>query len=102
MIQSCYRAPDGKLRLDLPLDEIRSAVADAGGLLWVDIYAESGRREGEEVLAGIFDFHPLTIDDCYNTMIDPPKVDDYGGYLFVITHNVRYEPEHQRLVTAEL
>jgi magnesium transporter len=102
MIQSCYRAPDGKLRLDLTLEEIRAAAGEQGGLLWVDIAADAGRREGSEVLAGIFDFHPLTIDDCYNTLIDPPKVDDYGSYLFMIIHNVRYEAEQQLLLTAEL
>jgi magnesium transporter len=102
MIQSCYRQPDGALRLDLTLDEIRVALADPGGLLWVDIFADAGRHEGEQLLAGVFDFHPLTIDDCYNTLIDPPKVDDYGRYLFMIIHSVRYEAERQRLLTAEL
>jgi magnesium transporter len=102
MIQSCYRGPDGTLRLDLTNDEIRAAVHEPRGLLWVDIFADGGRREGEQILAGIFDFHPLTIDDCYNTLIDPPKVDDYGRYLFMIIHNVRYEADRQRLLTAEL
>jgi magnesium transporter len=102
MITSCYRQPDGRLRLDLAMEEIRDAAAEREGLLWVDLYAEGGRREGEELLSGVFRFHQLTIDDCYNTLVDPPKVDDYGDYLFMIVHNVRYETEAQRLVTAEL
>jgi magnesium transporter len=102
MITSCFRASDGKLRLDLSTDEIRAAAADAGGLLWVDIAADGGRREGELLLRDVFDFHPLTIDDCYNTLIDPPKVDNYGNYLFIIIHNARYEAEARRLVTTEL
>ncbi len=102
MITSCFRAADGKLRLDLPVEEMRAAVADAGGLLWVDIAAVGGRSEGESLLRDLFGFHPLTIDDCYNTIIDPPKVDDYGDYLFLIVHNVRYEADARRLVTSEL
>jgi magnesium transporter len=102
MISSCFRAADGKLRLDLPVEAMRAAVADSGGLLWVDIAAEGGRIEGESLLRDLFGFHPLTIDDCYNTIIDPPKVDDYGDYLFMIVHNVRYEADARRLVTAEL
>ena len=102
MITSCFHAAGGKLRLDLPAAEMRAAIADTGGLLWVDIAAEGGRAEGEALLRDLFGFHPLTIDDCYNTIIDPPKVDDYGDYLFVIVHNVRYEADARRLVTAEL
>ena len=47
-------------------------------------------------------FHPLTIDDCYNTLIDPPKVDDYGTYLFVIVHDIHYHDEQHVLSTSEL
>jgi magnesium transporter len=102
MIQSCFRAADGTLRLDLSIDEIRAAASDGGGLLWVDVAADDGRAEGEPLLRDVFGFHPLTIDDCYNTLIDPPKVDDYGDYLFIIIHSVSYDAEAERLTTAEL
>ncbi|MBI5283522.1 MAG: magnesium/cobalt transporter CorA, partial [Chloroflexi bacterium] len=32
----------------------------------------------------------------------PPKVDDYGDYLFVIVHDVLYDEERLRLATGEL
>jgi magnesium transporter len=80
---------------------MRAALRDPDGLLWVDIAADD-RADGECILRDIFDFHPLTIDDCYNTLIDPPKVDDYGRYLFVIVHNVWYDERTQRLATNEL
>lgn len=102
MITSCFRSPEGTLRLDLSVEEMRAAIASPDGLLWVDIAAEDGRRAGEPLLRDVFEFHPLTIDDCYNTLIDPPKVDDYGRYIFMIIHNVRYENEVPRVVAAEL
>ena len=89
------------MRLDLPQDEIAAALQDAAGLLWVDIEAD-GREDAEPLLRDTFGFHQLTIEDCYNTLIDPPKVDDYGAYLFIIVHNVRYDAGAESLSTSEL
>ena len=100
-VRSCYHSAQAPLREDLSLEEISRALADPHGLLWLDIHAD-GRDEGEPILRDIFRFHPLTIDDCYNTLIDPPKVDDYGEYLFIIVHNVMYDAENRQLSTNEL
>jgi magnesium transporter len=102
MITSCYRAPDGALRTELSPDDMRAALAGSGGLLWVDIDAADGRMYGEPLLRDVFGFHPLTIDDCYNTLVDPPKVDDYGDYLFMIVHHVQLDEGASRLSTSEL
>lgn len=99
--RSCYRTSTGEVRLDLPYEELAEALGDAGGLVWVDI-AANGRAEGERILRDVFHFHELTIDDCYNTLIDPPKVDDYGDYLFIIVHNVTYDRTSEELFTNEL
>ncbi len=101
MITSCYSPKNGPPRLDLAAGEIPAAIADAQGLLWVDIEADR-RDESEHLLRDVFRFHDLTIDDCYNTLIDPPKVDDYGEYLFVIVHNVLYDADGLALRTSEL
>jgi magnesium transporter len=102
MITSCFRAGDGGLRTGLAPAEMRAALAEEGGLLWVDVDARDGRGEGEPLLRDVFGFHQLTIDDCYNTLVDPPKVDDYGDYLFLIVHHVRLEDDASRLTTSEL
>jgi len=98
---ACYRSASGEVRLDLPPESIAEALADPRGLLWVDIHVD-GRAQGEALLRDVFKFHPLTTDDCYNTLIDPPKIDDYGTYLFAIVHNVLYDDEAKRLTTNEL
>lgn len=99
--RSCYRTSAGAVRLDVPQEELAEALGDQSGLVWVDI-AANGRAEGERILRDVFHFHELTIDDCYNTLIDPPKVDDYGDYLFVIVHNVTYDRASEELFTNEL
>jgi magnesium transporter len=100
-LRSYYYDPAGALHTDLSLEAIRVALAEPHALLWLDVSSD-GRAEGEAVLRDVFGFHPLTIDDCYNTLIDPPKVDDYGDYLFVIVHNVHYHAGKHLLETAEL
>lgn len=102
MITSRYRRADGQIERDLSPGAIAAALAGHDGLLWVDIDAGAGREAGEPLLRDVFHFHPLTIDDAYNSLIDPPKVDDYGDYLFVIVHDVQYDAAEQRLRTAEL
>lgn len=101
MITSCYRPADGILRFDLERDGIAAALAEPDGLLWVDIDAD-GRDEIEPLLRDVFKFHHLTIDDCFNTLIDPPKIDDYGSYLFIIVHDVTYDAAEHDLTTVEL
>jgi magnesium transporter len=101
VITSCYRNAAGELRCDVPLDELRAAVSDRGALVWIDI-AAGARDEGERVLRDIFHFHHLTIDDCYNALIDPPKVDDYGDYLFIIVHHVEYDDAGAEVASSEL
>ena len=101
MITSWCLSADNTLVSNLGDDALRAALADPAALLWVDV-AENGRGEAEPLLRDVFGFHPLAIDDCFNTLIDPPKIDDFGGYLFVITHDVTYDPKSRSLQTAEL
>jgi magnesium transporter len=101
MIRSCHRTGEGELRLDLATADLQAALADERGLVWLDIQAD-GRDEGERLLRDLFNFHPLTIDDCYNDRLDPPKIDDYGAYLFVIVHNVEFDGGDHRLASSEL
>jgi magnesium transporter len=102
MITSCFRASDGTLRTELSPQQVREALATPDTLLWVDVDAADGRDYGEPLLRDVFHFHPLTIDDCYNTLVDPPKVDDYGDYLFVIVHHVDLDEDGTMLTAGEL
>lgn len=98
---SCYHEPGDGVRFDLSLDDMRDVLASGRGLLWVDLHAD-GREEGEPLLRDVFGFHQLTVDDCYNTTVDPPKIDDYDAYLFIIIHNLAYDAERISLRTSEL
>jgi magnesium transporter len=101
MITISARMPDGRIETARGAADVPALLAQDGVLLWVDI--EGGARdEGEPLLRDVFGFHHLSIDDCYNALLDPPKIDDYGAYLFIIVHDVAYDAAAAALATSEL
>ena len=90
-VSSCtYVAPDGKTSHDLSDEEVRSLVAAGKGVLWYRLTHDDDASR--QVLSEVFGFHPLAIDDCFNNRVDTPKVDDYGGYLFIVAQSVQFSP----------
>ena len=80
---------DGKLvGQDLELEALRLVRSDKGLLLWVDLDRPTP-EEIKNILEGVFQFHPLAIEDCVapNSL---PKVEDYEDYLFIVTHAVDF------------
>ena len=102
MIDVYLRTPTGPLQGEAASNHLRAALESGDGLVWVDLHGEERGGEGEALLRDLFGFHPLTIDDCFNHFVDPPKVDDYVDYLFVIIQDVAYERDARRLSVLEL
>lgn len=91
---------DGKLvGQDLELEALRLVRADKGLLLWVDLDAPSP-EEIKAILEGVFQFHPLAIEDCVQPS-SLPKVEDYEDYLFLVTHAVDFT-RTEKFNTTEL
>jgi magnesium transporter len=68
-------------------------------LLWVDL-DNATPEENKAILEGVFQFHPLAIEDCVapNSL---PKVEDYEDYLFIVTHAVDFT-RTEKFNTTEL
>lgn len=83
---------------DLPKAKARIQLEEA--TLWVDL-VEPTTEETHEILAGFFNFHPLSIEDCENSDIAiprHPKVDDYGDYIFTIFNTIDSEESADSLL----
>jgi magnesium transporter len=101
MIRSLYLPTDGPLRTGLSLDEIKTALKDEDGLLWVDFEATDPVLD-EAILKDVFHFHPLAIDDALQET-HVPKIDDWGNYLYIVLHAITFERAEQiTLETLEL
>lgn len=91
---------DGKLvGQDLELEALRLVRADKGLVIWVDLDNPTP-EENKAILEGVFEFHPLAIEDCVapNSL---PKVEDYEDYLFIVTHAVDFT-RTEKFNTTEL
>ncbi len=77
-LQEKVEAQIGNLAIDLP----------SSGVLWIDV-----RGVQQDVLRHLgskFNLHPLLLEDILD-MDHRPKLDDYGDYLYIVLHDIRYE-----------
>lgn len=101
MVHTLYYPKEGTLRRDISVEDLKSAVEDPDGLVWVSLEQPS-EDEYREYLADLFHFHPLAIEDCQSTGFQTPKVDDYGGYLFIVVLALLPDHDHTTLITEEI
>ncbi len=101
MIRSHFRSHDGKLTIDLSLEQLRDALADKDGLLWLDVVPDGEDRDrAASLFRDLFGFHPLAVDDAFHES-HVPRVDDWQDYLYLVLHAVELADDHA-LDTHEL
>jgi magnesium transporter len=98
--QAYYLSPEGQLHQNLGREEIRNAYQSRQGLLWIDI-CETAQEDGE-FLEKDLGLHHLAAEDCISPNIHPPKIDDFGDYVFIIVHGINHAEETEIVETAEL
>ncbi len=80
-------------------ENLPELLANADNLVWVDM--EAPTETEDKILADVFHFHPLTIEDARMTR-NAPKVEAFPNYLFFIVHGVKIETNSNNFVTKEL
>ena len=102
MIRSIYIEPKSKKVYNLSVDDMKSALENPDGLLWISLENPTP-EEVEQILRGVFQFHPLAVEDSLNIGYQTPKVDDYGKYIFIVFHALRSRsPDADTLETLEI
>lgn len=81
--------------------EISHALSAKEGFIWVCL-EEVNEEETKSVLDGIFNFHPLAIEDCLSPGYQVSKIDDFSDYLFLITHAIKADEHLENLDPIEL
>jgi magnesium transporter len=75
---------------DVDLSTTNDLLASPNNLLWIDLYDTS---EQELAYIGqIFNFHPLSLEDCLQES-PRAKIDNYDDYYFFVFHALRYFEE---------
>jgi magnesium transporter len=91
-VKTLYRSNAGAVERVDGAAELTNALADRGGVVWVDLMIHSD--EDAAILRDVFHFHELTIEDCVSPRVDPARIDDYGDYLFLIIQALSgYDPQ---------
>jgi len=91
-IEVFYRSSKGDVNRASDVESLKSALADKDGLFWVDLFTRTEREAS--ILKEVFNFHPLTIEDCVSPRVDAAKIDDHGAYIFVIVQALtEYRPD---------
>ncbi len=81
------------------IEKLPKLLAVKENLVWIDM--EQPTEADNKILSDIFHFHPLTIEDAFETR-NHPKVESYNDYLFLIVHGVTIETNSTNFVTHEL
>lgn len=101
MIRAVFFAPQSPIQYIQSPADIQSCLSNQDGLLWVSM-EDAQPADFQAIMHDIFHFHPLTIEDCQSEGYQPPKVDDFGDYLFMIFHGLSYTDLDGDLETREL
>lgn len=94
-----YRKGQAKIDESSTVADLPELLKDTNAVIWVDM--EAPTEADERVLLDIFNFHPLTVEDCRENR-HYPKVEEFDGYLYFIVHGVRADTSPERFNTIEL
>ena len=100
MIRSFIFSQGKLVSQDVGMDVLRLVLYDEGVQIWVDAEKPTD-AENKMLLEGVFNFHPLAIEDCI-AVSERPKVDDYENYIFMVIHGVDYRHDSHEFKTTEL
>lgn len=94
-----YRNGQQKISEGFTADQLPELLQEPGAVIWVDM--EKPTEADEQVLLDVFDFHPLTVEDCRENR-HYPKIEEFPSYLYFIVHGVRADTSPDRFNTIEL
>ena len=72
----------------------------SGAVVWVDL-VDPTAEEGRAILLETFKLHPLSVEDALSA-IHHPKIESYGGYLYLILHGIDYQQDEHWFATRDV
>jgi magnesium transporter len=93
------RGKDDKAE-QVDVSELQALLKDDKARVWVDIGGPMDKA-ALAIVRDVFHFHPLAIEDCFGSRAHP-KVDEYEGYVYIITHGLSARSSAEDLETNEL
>ena len=92
------------------VEDLPRLLGDKSSMTWVDLFdpemptgaqTNEGQTQLTTLLSGVFGFHPLSIEDALSES-HVPKVDDWGSYVYIVLHAVRFDASMDDVDTNEV
>lgn len=96
---SLYAHRNNKFKSYPDINNISDFIKEENSVVWLD--ALDPNESEMQILAEEFGFHPLSIED-YFTPHYRPKVNEYDGYLFIVTHTITDNKEKNEIEIEEI
>lgn len=99
-----YRNGAAKVEEGFSADDLPELLDDKDSVVWVDFLGETPdqNEEAKSILLKVFRFHPLTVEDCFETR-NQPKIEAFPNYIYFIVHGIRPgETGPANFITKEL
>lgn len=93
-----------KVEEGFAFSELPDLIKERDSVIWVDLLGESPEQveEARRLMLEVFHFHPLTVEDCFETR-NQPKVEPFTDYFYFIVHGIKPgETGPGNFVTKEL
>ena len=94
-----YRPNSNHIEEGFSVKDLPELLADQSNVVWVDM--QSPTETDDQILADVFNFHSLTIEDARETR-NQPKVEGFSTYVFFIVHGVTTKTHSLNFETREL
>jgi magnesium transporter len=94
-----YRQGADHVEEGFAVEQLPDLLKNEADVVWVDM--EAPTEADERVLLEVFNFHPLTVEDCRENR-HYPKIEEFPGYLYFIVHGVRADTSPDHFNTIEL
>lgn len=94
-----YRPGAEKVEENFTPADLPDLLKDQSLVIWVDM--EHPTEEDDRVLADVFHFHPLTIEDSRSDR-HHPKIEEFPDYIYFIIHGVTVNTTPEKFTTIEL
>jgi magnesium transporter len=94
-----YREGAKTVESGFTVEQLPELLKEEKSVIWVDMPEPT--EADERVLLDIFQFHPLTVEDCRENR-HYPKVEEFPDYVYFIVHGVTANTTPDRFNTIEL
>ena len=94
-----YRQGAAQVEEGFTVEQLPDLLKNEADVVWVDM--EAPTEADERALLEVFNFHPLTVEDCRENR-HYPKIEEFPGYLYFIVHGVRADTSPDHFNTIEL